>query len=389
MEELKAVENSIEPESSIAAFLKEVKTLFPILELKQNFRATHRGLFVAEAAVGSLLRTYQSWLEKQSAGEIHKSEEKTKKRLFSSTEPERFYLIEGKNVLSGFLVSHEMREPQKLGIPYYLGSLTAKKNYIHPSDPIFGSIKDVEVLSEGSGVGLRIKVGNNTFYAKSEIIQNFLHVVRHSQRTLKEFPDIEESLAELCKTFVHMFRKSRNISDKDMPLIPENLAGSRKCKYRMLGKIVFVCDPKNNIIKIYGLWGSNLYKFMRREYSHIRGGRIGSFEIYPERHKYLGRFKYSENQYQLSTKALIDFYEQIETSPDKKDKLARPITARSLFERFSELLQTSQSIKRNLIADYVTFYKKPIREYRINGVWIFIISRDGIIDASVSKIRRL
>jgi hypothetical protein len=374
-----------ESHDSLWLFLLEVKKLFPILEIKESLRATHRGLFVEEKFVDKLSKAYQEFLEKQTKGEIHKSEEKAKKRLFGSLDPEGYYLIEGKNCLSGFLVAYELKEPQKLGLPYYLGSLSSKKNFLHPEDPVISGLKDVEIISEASGAGLKIKAGNQYFSVSPAVLGYFIGVARNSHRTMREFPELEDSLGVQCRAFVSLFRKARPIPGDKLLLVPEAYSMSSKYDFRLLGSTVFITDKRQNVLSVYGLQGKDLYRLFRREFNSIRNKRLGSFEIYNEKHKLLGTFRYSERQYQLSTQALMDFTLEISRSPDKKDNLKGVLTAKRVFERYSEIFQTSQPIQRGLVKSYLEKFKKPISECRINGVWIFVIGHDAVIEATVPK----
>lgn len=370
---------------SLGLFVNEVKKLFPVSEIKENIRATHKGLFVSEAFSETLLKAYQVWFEKQTAGEIHKSLEKSKKRLFGSLDPESYYLVEGKNCIIGFLVQYEMKEPLRYGLPYYLGVLSSKKVSIHQNDPILAALKDVEILSAASGGGIRFKVGNNYFVADQIALNYFLSTAQNSTRTMQEYPEITESLGVLSKAFVNLFRKSKLVPPDRILLVPENFQDKGKYTFRVLGSTVFVIDKKLNVISVYGTRGRDQYRLFRREFASFRPKHIGSFEIYPDRHKLLGCFKYSERSYQLAAQALMDFANHMLDSPDKKDVLQGVITVRKVYQRFSEVFQTSQAIPKHLVKSYLEKFKRPIAECRINGVWIFVISHDAVVEATVAK----
>lgn len=375
-----------EKQDSLLLFLQSLRESIDITALRKGYRATYKGLFVADDSVAEIVRLYQTWLEKQSGGEIHKSEEKSRKRLFNSTNPESFYLMEGKNVLSGAVVPLELKEPQRLGIPYYLGALVSKQNYLHAGDPMFSGLKDVEVRTEGTAVSLRIKLGNDYCSVKGETLESFRILAGSSSKTLREFPEINDSLGALCRAFSVLLRRSKPLSEKSSLLVPYRYSKKKAFSFRLLGKMVIVLNPTLEIVDFYGLWGRHLYSLLRRELARIPEKRIGSFEIFPERQKFLGRYKYSSGNMQVSPHALIQFYEALEHSRDPKDALGPLYTARDLFVRFSELFQLAQPIKRQLIATHLKDYSKSAKEFRIYGLWIFVISAANSLDAVINKI---
>src|SRR5690606_27452154 len=90
-------ESAERPNEGIINFVAALSNLLPVTDLKENIRITHQGLFVAEGFTDQLVQCYQGWFEKQTG--FQKSQEKSKKKLFGSLQPESYYLIEGKITL--------------------------------------------------------------------------------------------------------------------------------------------------------------------------------------------------------------------------------------------------------------------------------------------------
>lgn len=370
---------------SVRGFFAAIKDLFKIEVLRDNLRVTHKGLFVSEALLSELLSKYQQWLGQQSEGEVHKSESKCMKRLFGSLTPTGQYLIEGKHCLKGFLSPLEIPDPQRFGLPFYLGSLSSMREYLHPSDPTLQKLADVNVGSGTEGVELRIRIGNQTVIVSNLLLRTFRELAEHSPRVVREFPELIDSLPVVAQALVHLLRKSRILSQKNPILIPIAYKASKRHDFRTVGGFIFIFQKDGRLVSIYELRGRNLYKFVRSEFAALRTRHIGAFEIFGERHKLLGRYQIAGKQSFVSPRAFLDFLEALPNSPEKRDHLLSNFTIKESFEKFSEIYQTSQVIEKHKILSYVERFRRPVGQYKINGVWIFVISRDWVIEAVVAK----
>jgi hypothetical protein len=100
-------------EASLVKFIESLKGNKGFEASRNQIRVVPKGLFVSESAIESVAETFQRWMLQESQGIADKSIEKTKQWLFDGSTPERLYLVEGKSVLTGFLITVTISAPQR------------------------------------------------------------------------------------------------------------------------------------------------------------------------------------------------------------------------------------------------------------------------------------
>ncbi|MCO6432184.1 MAG: hypothetical protein J5J00_15105, partial [Deltaproteobacteria bacterium] len=254
---------------SVFSFISDVKRVFPAEFLNASVRATPHGLFVEESSLGRIIEGYQSWLAQATAGEVVKSPGKCMKRLFGSTEPVRQYLIEGKQCLIGMLIKSEIAHAQSLGLPYFLGSLTSMREFIHPRDPIFSSLKNIEVVNTSQGSVYRLSSAGPNYDVPEERLRSFASIAARSSIILRQEPKLPESLAAALRALISMLEKSRAAGGDKEILVPSRFSDQERYNFKILGSFTFVFDRNNTLQHCYDLRSSNLFRFIREEFKHF------------------------------------------------------------------------------------------------------------------------
>jgi hypothetical protein len=370
--------------SSVKSFIAKLKDLISIETQKAGIRITPQGLFVGDQFQNQILKAYQDFLEKESDGEVHKSDAKCFKRLFGSTEPVGQYLLEGKTSIRGYLIPIIISNPQQYHLPYYLGSLFSMKDFVREDDPIIQSLSNVNIEMTNAGVEVKVKLGEKTISFEKNIIEQFRELALESDRVLKEFSGLHDSLAVSVKAISFLIRKSRYINVKQSILLPKNFSDTNKFNYRIVGRFVWVLSKQDKVLYVYELRGKNLYDFIRKEVS-LLGKHIGSFEIFDIRNKMLGCFVLGRFKYALLPRAFLDFVEAISIAENKEDKFLKPFSIKECLEKFSERFQKAQYIDRHKIMSFISHLKRPFKESRIFGDWIFILGQGGVIEVCIAK----
>ena len=84
-------------------FISCLPELIPQTDLKAAFRATRKGVFVREDWEAKLIEVYRDWSKVQTGKESSKNDAKCHRRLFGEEKPKLYYLLDGKDCLTGYL----------------------------------------------------------------------------------------------------------------------------------------------------------------------------------------------------------------------------------------------------------------------------------------------
>lgn len=382
------VTQNVEP-SFDPAFLESLRKYFPIETLRESVRVTPKGLFVLHTFREQIVESYQKWLESLGLPTAARTTGKIRRRLFGGENPPLFYLAEGKNVIAGFLAVATVQQPQRYQLPHYLGSLTDSRTVLSSHDPLLEKIEGVTVAQGAKGVEISVKIGNETLLITNEGLKEFLSRAEHSPRTMKEFPELKNSQAELLIALVTLLRKSRLVAlDKDPRLLPKQFVEQKRLTMRAVGSYEFIFSQDRRLVAVLDLKGKNLAHFVWREMSALRQKgerRIGIFDLASERERHIGTFNIRGEKIRLTAHALAGFVEHIGDSPEKRDRFLKNYSVRDCFEKFSILFQTAQPIDGRLIQTFVSDFKQRGTRFTVNGAWIFVLSPDRMVTHCLAR----
>lgn len=372
----------------IEKFISTIRGRFPVEHIRQNFRVTPRGLFIAAPQFEPMLDLYHRFAREQTEGSGSLTIDKLKKRLFKGIPPRLLSLDEGKFTCVGYLLPRTIREPQKYQLPFFVGTLTDARSTLHTQDPILAGLADLKVEHSGSGMTLRIDAGGRTVQVSEELAKRFAEVVTHSRRTLVDFPKAKDSLSEAIVALVHLLQKCRAPRRDAEILVPARFEKTPLEQFRTIGGIVMILSGGAELMDVYELRAGNLAYFLRKEFSALRSKqrRIGSFEIHVERDPLIGHFMFpGGRKVELTPRAFSGFIEHLGESPDKRDHLGSRFTVGQAFERFSTIFQLAQPIEPRLISDYLNGKPQGGTRYSIFGSWLFEVSKRNRIERCIAK----
>lgn len=373
---------------ALVPFVDSLKGSSFLSTYRADIRLTPKGLFISEGIVTPLLTAYQAWIAAESKGIAQKTLEKCHQRLFQGEQPERQYLVEGKVVLLGFLVPIPYKNPQQSGLPFYLGSLLSTKNYLHPADPTLKEVKGLTLKQDKNGLEALVKRGEKSLVIPEPVIRNFQQLALGSRYLQRIYPDITTTLSTALRAVVGVVRRSRPVKNSFPMLVPSVVKQNKRKGIRVSGKFLLI-EEKGRIEKILELNGRNLSYFLKEELKNAPREALGSFKLTPRERDILGFYDNRGKRTAVHSRALSEFCERIVRARDPRERFAGWFTAGECFERFSSTYQLSQPIEKQKIESVLKAAQVNPYSCRLNGGWIFVVSKDYVVGRTLCKHIRL
>ncbi len=373
---------------SIVSFIESLKGTKSFEASRNRIRVVPKGLFVDERGVDAVVAAFQTWVHTAAQGAADKTTEKTKQWLFESSEPERFYLVEGRNVMAGYLVPVPVQTPQAYGLPFYLGSLLPAAEYLHPGDPTLQGVKGLELRQGRLGIEALIKRRDKQILVPEAVLKSFRHVAEGSRFLQRRYPGSEKSLLVSLKALAGLARRARLVP-KTFPLyVPYDVKTSKTKEPRVSGKFLFI-EEKGVVIRIVELHGRHLSSFLRAELTRAPREKLGSFKLTPKHRDLMGFYEVGRNRVSVHARAFAEFAELIRRAREPRERFSGWFSAADCFEKFSSLYQLSQPIDRKKIAQSLERFGIEGSSFKICGGWIFALSREGTVMRTVARHIRL
>jgi hypothetical protein len=373
-----------EERAQLISFLVFLKGNKGAQEIHSSLRVLSKGIFIDERAVSALIEHYQAWLEKESHGEVHKSSEKSYQWLFEGKEPIKHYLVEGKNVLVGFVVPFPISNPQQFGLPYYLGSLLSAENYLHPADPSILRISKLQIRQGKVGLECHISTRGAVLVVQERVVRDFALLIKDSRFVERRYPEARRTLAGALKLLVSLVRRARVIPRTFPSVVPFDVRNSKSKTVRMAGKFMFV-EEKGTLLRTIELSGRNLSGFLRAELVRAPREKLGSFKLTPKHRDLMGFYDAFGKRRSVHARAFAEFEEGVRRSRDARERFQGFFTAAECFEKFSQWYQLSQPIEFHKIKSSVERFGVKGERYQLYGGWIFAFDRSQTLVRCVGR----
>lgn len=377
-------------------FLQDLSSKLPPQVAKTKLRRTANGVFVSEELLDTLIEIYQAWLQEKLTAGQGKSTEKCKRRLFGSEDPELFYLIEGKICLVGYLITQPLDLAAPSPIPAYRAGLLGTQDYLHPRDPMLGTIRGAfSRMSTQHGLVLEVPVGEKRYTAPPERISEYAAIVRHSWKLDRSFPYIKRALRYAIEPFAKALTRAQPVLRRQKLLVWEKYRTDDSVTYLQLGTLVFAISANNTVLGCYERMGRNLIDFYLRELhegaKRIRAGSQKLFKdvIFPrKRSRYICKLKGDGGFYLLSGRALGEYLRQAPSSFALRKTLPKRYTAIDAFSEFVRLFTEAVLLDISMLPKFLheSLPKKDAKFLKA-GPWLFIITDTNAI-SSCFEIRK-
>jgi hypothetical protein len=374
--------------TSITQFIESLKSNRSFEPHRAQIRVVPKGLFVAESAVNLIVSEFQRWLLAASHGVADKSLEKTKQWLFEGVEPERLYLVEGRSVLTGVLISSVVGSPQRFGLPFYLGSLLPASEYLHPADPELQGLSGVNISQGRLGLEIRVVRRDGELLIPESVLKAFRQIADQSRFLQRRYPGCERSLLVACKALITIARRARRVPRSYPMIAPHDAIVAKSKQLRAAGKFLFV-EERGCINRIVELHARHLSEFLRAELVRAPREKLGTFKLTPKHRDLMGFYEQHGRRTSVHARAFAEFVELIRRAREPRERFKGWFSAADSFERFASLYQLSQPIEKRRIAASLERFGIEGHSFRICGGWIFAISREGTVMRTVARHIRL
>lgn len=371
---------------SILQFLASLKSDRDFEGTRSQIRVTPHGIFVSYLALDRICAAFQSWQIRVSQGAADKTLDKTKQWLLQTNNPDKLYLIEGKTLLTGALIPSPIKNPQSLGLPFYLGSLLKAGDSLHPLDPELNEITGATISRGRFGLEISIKRRDGVLKISEPLIKSFRSLAISSPYLKRRHPDSDKDLLSALKGLVSLLKRARAVPRGYPIIVPNQLISSKNSYVRAAGKVLFIENARSEVVRIIEAHGRNLNEFLREELRSAPREKLGSFRLTPKARDTLGYYQLSSNrQAAVHPRAFTEFVQAIRLARDPRERFKGWFSAADCFERFASIYQLSQPIERHTIAQTISQYGLEGHAFRINQGWVFALSREGAVLRCVAR----
>lgn len=375
-------------EASLVKFIESLKGNKGFEARRNDIRVVPKGLFVSESAFEYVVETFQKWMLQESQGIADKSIEKTKQWLLDGATPERQYLVEGKSVLTGSLITVTIPAPQRFGLPYYLGSLLPAADYLHPADPELSGLAGVSLSQGRLGLEAKIARRDGPLLIPESVIKSFRQIAIGSRFLQRRYPGCESSLLVSFKALVNLAKRARRVPKSFPMVVPYDLLTSKNKELRASGKFIFI-EERGVLNRVIELHGRHLSSFLRGELGRAPRDKLGSFKLTPKHRDLMGYYEIKGRRVAVHARAFSEFVELIRRAREPRERFKGWFSAAECFEKFASLYQLSQPIDKRRISASLERFGIEGSSFKICGGWIFAISKEQTVMRTVARHIRL
>jgi hypothetical protein len=400
---------------SVSRFIAVAKDWIPLERVKGDVRVTPRGLFVHKDSLDILVECYQRWLHSIAPQAEEKQPARIVKRMFGTTTPALYYLVEQKRALVGHLIAAPVANPQSLGLPVYLGSLEDGAQQIHPKDPLLQCMPQLSVKHAPEGVQFILQLPAplkrfSSLQFSADIVKSFARLAVHSRILKEKLPEESPPLRDALKLMLELLSTAKLANPDQRLLLPFTSAKDKTAETLFVQHLYWTVKGSGIIGRVFEREGPNLSFFLRQELANLskenKFARIRDFEIARHRSDAIGRFRFYGKDYPLHSHALLQFVRAvIRTAPEPEAPL-KVITSDVSssqakapaydWTRFSVVDCLDLFSLLLLKAEHVDFprvqrFLPPERrgnnyQYRMHERWIFVLDRRGDVIDCLDKL---
>lgn len=378
-----------EASDSVSQFLKLLPEFVDPNTAKASLRATPHGIFVEKTFLPSFFAFYQKWFKEKLGRETGLSEQKCLKKFFNTPSPPLYYLIEAKQCMIGHLVRREYSDPQRLGLPYYLGSVDDTRRMLHPRDPMLMYMSNLEAKQGIDGREFVLNTSKGKWSFSERILSEFAKLLQRSPNLSKQFPDYSGALRDSFKALAAVLEKARLAAPKQRLLVPVAFRNRQELNYIAMGGLTFVVEGKSRIIALYEVGGRTLFRFIKREFAQLHSisdrRHRGPVEILPIRSRELALLHLKGRAYSLHPRGFIEFIRGVMHASVEGTALEGRYSVKDCLDEFYRAFQLAESIDKNKVARHLGGIRTTHPHCLITSRWIFVATPRGRIISCVDR----
>lgn len=381
---------------SAVQFLRDLKQLVPREQAGTELRSTPRGVFVHKDYCRELVELYRGFLGRLSHGEADIGFSKCMRRLFGSEEPELFYLVEQKRCMVGSLVPYQQKQPELLGIPTYLGSLSDCADSIHPRDPFLLCVPNLQVQASAQGMRFEFKLDQRSFVFDSAALKTFAAVLGRSE-SLRSGPSREHgganpAMRDSLRTVIELLPRLRPVEDDMRLLLPFEALRSKKQSLKIwrLQGLVVLTSRLGEITGIYESEGLNLFYFLKSEWQALKKSQVlravtAIQPVHSKDSEHLGSVLVHGRKHMLGEQALVDFVKLvIAKAPGEPDNWRR-FSIIECLNLLLDLVMRAEPVPTHQIERCLKTRRQRTGRHLVNARWIFTVANGSVITAVIDR----
>ena len=352
----------------------------------EALRICNKGLFISEDYINSLTKHYQDWIKSQTGKEIQKSTDKYLKKFFDSETPKASYLIDGKKCLVGYLANetdniwNELK-PSESKVSRYQGELLDPEWFLHPKDPIFSKLPDIDFefdSSKGSSVCFKLggQAKNKEVKSKGakskeiKIDSASLNQLVKQLRAIKSPALKKHTLRDSLLPILAILNQAK--AGRNSSIVPSEVIKKSPSLLLRSKSINIVLDQDNYIIGALNNSGKEFRQNLEKEILALQTKApltsIRSFTA----SKSIKKIRAHGMSLKLSPSFLMQFIKLLIRKKTKKgDK--RFLSVKDVINKLVSLIHKSKEPSKELLKDLLKGRKQGNSIYKVNGKWVFVI----------------
>jgi hypothetical protein len=385
-EESQKVPETAKPSTELWPVIEHIIQVLPIERWQAGLRLMKGGLFVSKNEADAVIAEYRIWFRKSVEHEL--SEEKAARKVFGE-QRRLVYLQEGKRTLEGYIAACDISNPANFRKPFYLGSPTEASSALLPGDPAL-SMAGITVKAGPEQI-LEYRVAGALVPVNMRVLRSFRNLATWYGALKEKEREISESLRSAAVAFGGVLKDARDGDVKGALLRPMRLEKVKATLKQWKGLEIWI-GPKFGVEALYAYAGRSLHGFLRDELSYGLGkivkGRMGSFEFFNRKHKFVGAFQAHGKRHQLMGHAfqryVLAFLDGDFPPTRKGDDVVW--TVRTYLEELLSAIQLAKPIAPALVKDYLEDGAGDT--VLCTERWLFVVTKGGVVKDAIARIAK-
>ncbi|NMC62342.1 MAG: hypothetical protein GYA55_04170 [SAR324 cluster bacterium] len=381
--------STMKASDSVSQFLQSLKNQVDPLTAKASLRVTPHGVFVEKTFLPSFFSLYQNWFKEKLGHEAGLSEQKCMKKFFNTPNPPLYYLVEAKQCMIGHLVKREYADPQRLGLPCYLGSVDDTRRMLHPRDPLLMYMSNLQSIQGSQGREFILQTAKGKWTFSEKVLVEFARVLQRSPKLSLQFPEYSGALRDSFKVLASVLERARLAPPSQRLLVPHAYRSRKDLNYIAMGGLTFVVEGKTKIIACYEVGGRTLFRFIKMEFALLHRTadkrHRNSVEILPPQNRELALIQARGRTYSLHPRGFIEFVRAIMHSSIEGSALDSRYSVKDCLDEFTRALQNADPIENNKVSRHLGRIRTNHPHCLITSRWIFVSTLRNRLIACVDR----
>jgi|GEM_PF-5140592 len=350
---------------------------------RSQLKITSKGLFIKEHFKETIVNYYIDY-SKENNSNI--SPEKALKKLFSTES--LYYLIEGKNAISGLYIQFNCKDPQKYKLPIFLGRPIDARDYIHPFDSEIRNKENIKSINIPDGAFFELKNNKFLYLFDDKSINKFAIESKLSKYFIQTYPRIYQSKRDTLFTLAKIIPKLKLVKANEYLMIPNEFKKDKTLKFLKFKSLIFILDKKQQVKYVYNFLARKKVYFLNSEIEKFKKATYKTNGYIRSTGTYVAKIKDKEKGFFITKKLLINLFLFLKPFHFKTLKIGKRYTINNLLQFIASSVKESSFVDSYKIPSFLkNKYLKERNIYYIKTtsvIWV-IKNRNNLIDFYLLK----